>query len=213
MAIIIAALIVLGTLYLFWRLMISNKEELNEENLPLITAESTPLTLPPSDDERTQNPHTDKAVYGLISDAKTVEPQMIPHTEEPIMITAPAPTPTPLETSMAPSMASRPPSPEDSSSTVQATSIPSVGGLYTVQMASLPSHLLVETEQKTIRKKYASILSALPSTIVEKTIPDKGTFFRLCYGSFPSKAEANALCQKLKAEGASCLVTERSNGS
>lgn len=195
MAVVVAGVIVLGALYLFWHLMMSNTEELGEENIPLITADTTPLTLPPSDDDRVQNPHTDKAVYGLISDTKPVTPQLKASGEEPILIQA-----TPQNTEASNNLS--PPSNE-----MDVLPAPSAQGSYAVQIASLPARSLAETEQKKIEKKYADLLTSVPSTIVEKSIQDKGTFFRVCYGSFTTKAEAQALCQKLKERGVSCLVT------
>lgn len=57
-------------------------------------------------------------------------------------------------------------------------------------------------------KKY-SMLKDLPYEVEKADLGAKGVFYRLKAGSLPTKADATALCSKLKAAGGSCFVVKK----
>ena len=81
-------------------------------------------------------------------------------------------------------------------------------GEWHVQLISLPSKNAAQKAWPEILKKHTVLLSGLPYDIVAVDIPNKGTFYRLRVGSFKNKADAKALCDKLKAKKQDCALTK-----
>ena len=75
-------------------------------------------------------------------------------------------------------------------------------GTWQIQLMSSPNKAAVEKSWKTMSAKY-KILSGLPHEVSSVDLGAKGTYYRLKAGSFATKAEAAALCGKLKAAGGS----------
>ncbi len=75
-------------------------------------------------------------------------------------------------------------------------------------MMSSPNKAAVEKSWKTMSAKY-KILSGLPHEVSSVDLGAKGTYYRLKAGSFATKAEAAALCGKLKAAGGSCFTARK----
>lgn len=83
---------------------------------------------------------------------------------------------------------------------------PLPAGTYVVQIASLPSAAEAERSYKSMSAKYAGIISGRGVDIKSADIPGKGTFYRVRIPA-GAKADADAMCGRLKAAGASCIVT------
>jgi hypothetical protein len=81
-------------------------------------------------------------------------------------------------------------------------------GTWSVQLMSSPNKPAVEKSWTTMSKKY-SMLKDLPYEVEKADLGAKGVFYRLKAGSLPTKAEATALCSKLKAAGGSCFVVKK----
>ena len=82
---------------------------------------------------------------------------------------------------------------------------PAVSGAYVAQIAAFKSQAEAETGWAAFKRNHAAILGGMSPNIVSVDLGEKGTWFRLRTGSFADKAAAAAFCDKLKAEGASCL--------
>jgi cell division protein FtsN len=82
---------------------------------------------------------------------------------------------------------------------------PAVSGAYVAQIAAFKSQAEAETGWAAFKRNHAAILGGMSPSIVSVDLGEKGTWFRLRTGSFADKAAAAAFCDKLKAEGASCL--------
>ena len=81
-------------------------------------------------------------------------------------------------------------------------------GTWQIQLMSSPNKAAVEKSWKTMSAKY-KILSGLPHEVSSVDLGAKGTYYRLKAGSFATKAEAAALCGKLKAAGGSCFTARK----
>lgn len=79
-----------------------------------------------------------------------------------------------------------------------------------IQLASLKSNILAETEWKRLKKIYPELMKNLKPLISEVTIKDKGTFYRL--QSFIPKSITNPkdLCDLFKQAGQSCILINTS---
>lgn len=81
-------------------------------------------------------------------------------------------------------------------------------GTWSVQLMSSPNKPAVEKSWTTMSKKY-SMLKDLPYEVEKADLGAKGVFYRLKAGSLPTKADATALCSKLKSAGGSCFVVKK----
>lgn len=81
-------------------------------------------------------------------------------------------------------------------------------GAWQIQLMSSPNRAAVEKSWKTMSAKY-KMLSGLPHEVSSVDLGAKGTYYRLKAGSFATKAEAAALCGKLKAAGGSCFTARK----
>ncbi|OQP88041.1 hypothetical protein BTR14_00720 [Rhizobium rhizosphaerae] len=79
-------------------------------------------------------------------------------------------------------------------------------GDYVIQVASLPSEADAKASYQKMSGKFASVIGGRSVEIRKADIAGKGTYYRVRIAA-GSRADANALCDKLKAAGGSCLVT------
>ncbi|MGD9480969.1 SPOR domain-containing protein [Shinella sp. G-2] len=79
-------------------------------------------------------------------------------------------------------------------------------GSYVIQIASLPSEAEAQKSYNSLSSKFASVIGGRGVDIKKAEIPNKGTFFRVRIPA-GSREEANALCNRYKGAGGSCLVT------
>lgn len=98
------------------------------------------------------------------------------------------------------------PKPETKAKTVTTNAI--AKGAWQIQLMSSPNKKAVEKSWQTMSSKYG-VLSGLPHEISSADMGAKGTYYRLRAGNFATKAEAVALCNKLKAAGGSCFTARK----
>ncbi|MFK4823862.1 SPOR domain-containing protein [Paenochrobactrum sp. BZR 588] len=161
--------------------------ELTPENI----IESSALT--PAE---TANTQTNVPASAPVAPARTVETQnFTPPTQVPVAPSRPAQQPTNV-------VATTPATPAVS----ETPAAPAAGGYY-IQIASQPSAELAQKSFASMGQKYANIIGGRAVDIRKADIPGKGTYYRVRI-SGGTKAEANALCERLKNAGGSCFVTQ-----
>ncbi len=80
-----------------------------------------------------------------------------------------------------------------------------VGGVL-LQIGSYESPEIASGAWATFKTRHAAIVGGLSQDVQKADLGAKGTWYRLRFGPFADKAAANAACEKLKAEGGTCLV-------
>jgi len=84
---------------------------------------------------------------------------------------------------------------------------PVAGGAYVLQIGAYKSQADADAAWKTFKGKHP--MAASYSESVQKAdLGDKGTWYRLRMGGFSDKASASSFCDKLKADGGTCLVAK-----
>lgn len=84
---------------------------------------------------------------------------------------------------------------------------PVAGGAYVLQIGAYKSQSDADAAWKTFKGKHP--MAASYSENVQKAdLGAKGTWYRLRMGGFADKAAAASFCDKLKADGGSCLVAK-----
>lgn len=83
-----------------------------------------------------------------------------------------------------------------------------IAGDWQIQIMSSPNKGAIEKSWTTLAEKH-SFLANVSHEIEEVDLPDKGTFYRLYAGAFAEKAQADELCNKLKAAGGSCFAKKK----
>lgn len=91
--------------------------------------------------------------------------------------------------------------------TTEQTQVAAVApGSYVIQIASLPSQAEAQKTYNSLSSKFGNVIGGRGVDIKEAVIPNKGTFYRIRIPA-GSRDEANALCNRYKSAGGSCLVT------
>ena len=85
----------------------------------------------------------------------------------------------------------------------------STGGRYRVQISSLRSETSVRRGWSTISARNKDILGDLSLLIERIQVAGKGTFYRMQAGRLQTRAQAGAVCRKLKQRRVSCIVVRR----
>ncbi len=80
---------------------------------------------------------------------------------------------------------------------------------FGVQLGSFKTEALAQRGWETVRNKSGDLLNNLKPAIESVTVGGKGLMYRLFADAFADRSAAAALCQSLKAHGASCFVVER----
>ena len=78
-------------------------------------------------------------------------------------------------------------------------------GAYVLQIGSYKSQAEAETAWKIYKTRHASLLSGYSDNIQQADLGEKGTWYRLRIGGFSDREVANALCDRLKADGGACI--------
>jgi len=121
-----------------------------------------------------------------------------PVTPKPALAQTAAPTPKPV-----PVQTVAPPKPAPTEPTAEAP--PAGAGL--LQIGAYKSEAEAQTAWTSYKSKHASLIAGLSADYKRVDLGAKGTWVRLRIVA-GSKAEASALCAKLKAEGGDCLLTK-----
>ncbi|MDR1694448.1 MAG: SPOR domain-containing protein [Lactobacillaceae bacterium] len=81
-------------------------------------------------------------------------------------------------------------------------------GTWQIQIMSSKNKKAVEDSIKPTVKKH-SVLANLPYEIEEADLQFDGIFYRLKFGAFSAKNDADIVCGQIKANGGSCLVKKK----
>jgi cell division protein FtsN len=84
----------------------------------------------------------------------------------------------------------------------------STGGEYLLQIGSYKSEDEANAAWASGKTKHASILAGYSPDVKKVDLGDKGVWYRLRIASFADKGAANDLCDKLKADGGTCLLAK-----
>lgn len=105
----------------------------------------------------------------------------------------PAPAAPPARTAAAPAASSG------------ASSVPA--GAYVVQIASVRSEAEAQATWRSAQTRYADLLRGQPFSTKRADLGDKGIYYRAQVGNFSSRDGAVSLCEALRAQGTTCMVT------
>jgi cell division protein FtsN len=89
-----------------------------------------------------------------------------------------------------------------------AAAAPSAGGSYVLQIGAYKSQADADTAWKTYKAKHAALLSGFSSDVKQADLGEKGTWYRLRIAGLADKDGAVALCDRLKADGGTCLLAK-----
>jgi cell division protein FtsN len=78
-------------------------------------------------------------------------------------------------------------------------------GAYVLQIGSYKSQAEAEAAWKTYKAKHTALLNGYSDNIQQADLGEKGTWYRLRIGGFSDREVANALCDRLKADGGACI--------
>jgi len=183
---------------------------------PVISApEPTSVGAPtaPETDLRLAPAKTIIAEVDVASSPTPVEPTtpVASITQEPIVV-ATAPVSPPRETATI-----TPPQPVaslEASAPDVAAAIPdrpttptvAVAGQYIVQILSVRSESAARAAWSRIQTAHGALLANETLNIEQADLGERGTFYRVRFGAFNVRDDANAVCKSLKAEDQDCLV-------
>jgi len=166
-----------------------------------------------SDQQTTPPPSRVAPDTALVTPTETVPPP--PVAQKPVQ-TAQAPTPS----AAAPQIRTTTPAEQQSTAppqqltskpeTAPSTPAPAAHatGDYVLQIGAYKSQAEADAAWKVYQSHHAAMLGGYTKDVKQVDLGAKGTWFRLRVGSFPNKADAAALCQKLTAEGGACFPSK-----
>ncbi|HSM94891.1 MAG TPA: SPOR domain-containing protein [Rhizomicrobium sp.] len=85
--------------------------------------------------------------------------------------------------------------------------MPAPAGSYVLQIGAYKSQEDADAAWKAFKGKHP-MASAYSEDVRKADLGDKGIWYRLRMGSFADKSAAASFCEKLKADGGSCLVSK-----
>lgn len=80
------------------------------------------------------------------------------------------------------------------------------GGGYVLQIGAYKSQAEADSAWTAYKARHAALLSGASTNVQQADLGDKGTWYRLRIVGFPSKDVADAMCDRLKADGGSCFL-------
>lgn len=83
---------------------------------------------------------------------------------------------------------------------------------FMVQVAAFTSQQMAESEALRIVGKNQALLSDLPQLIERADLGAKGVYYRLRFGGFASRSDAEARCSALKSNGQDCIIISAKSG-
>jgi cell division protein FtsN len=81
-----------------------------------------------------------------------------------------------------------------------------VNGSYALQIGAYKSQAEADAAWKSYKAKHASLLADAATDVQQADLGDKGVWYRLRITGFPSKDVADAMCDRLKADGGVCFL-------
>ena len=116
-----------------------------------------------------------------------------------VVAAAPSPPPAPPPASMnVPAAPIAPPAP--------VVSAPAASGAALLQVGAFPSEALALEAWQNFQAEHPAIATGLTQDIQTADLGDRGTWYRVRIGPFADGGTANAVCERLKAEGGSCFL-------
>lgn len=229
---ILLLIILIGVIIGVWYLLPSKQQVINTNELPLIQAEATPYKVKVEDQSVPGVKHQDKLVYGRIRNdhnGPSVE-HILPDPETPQAPPKEAPPPIQMVEEYAPTDMDLEKKALDSSNedkTDKTPSVPSISsiealieedvplqkpipkqkGKVFIQLASLKSYDLAESEAARIAKKHKDLLQEYSFTIQKVDQgAEKGIYYRIKTGPFENGEKAREACHILKERKVDCVV-------
>jgi hypothetical protein len=89
------------------------------------------------------------------------------------------------------------------SSSAATTPVPPAGR-FTVHVALVRNAADASGEWQRLARRYSSLASLAPQPARPVEVSGKGTFYRVLGGEFATRAEARAVCDKVRSEGGGC---------
>ena len=86
--------------------------------------------------------------------------------------------------------------------------LPAPKGTF-IQLASLKSAESAAGEWSRLQKAHPDLLGAMALVVQAATLDNRGTYFRVQTGPFPSRATAEDMCWQLKEKQQDCVVIQR----
>ncbi len=196
-----------------------------------VTSDEQPFKVRPEDPGGQKIPDQDKLVFGEAVGRPSETPETLARPpEEPMerkLPPRPEPKPAedvepakppaaskPPETLQAPKEVAEPsPPPEPVEDTPKAApkaepapvAVASAGG-FRVQIGSFQDRAAADAAWARIAPKHQAVISGTQKHIKQADLGAKGTWYRLQFGPYATRAEADSACGKLKAAGQDCLV-------
>jgi cell division septation protein DedD len=141
---------------------------------------------------------------------KPVAPEKSVAAKPPATIPAPAASPPKSMAALIQQANSAPPQakpPAAAKPVVAAPAVPAaaVSG-YVLQIGSYKSQADAESAWKGYKAKHTALLSGYSDNIQQADLGEKGTWYRLRIGGFSDRELAAALCERLKADGGTCIL-------
>jgi hypothetical protein len=93
---------------------------------------------------------------------------------------------------------------QPAAASIPAPASASAAGSYFLQIGSYKSQGDADAAWRSFKANHPTVAS-YQSNVKEADLGEKGVWYRLRIGAFSDKTSANAVCSKLKAEGASCF--------
>lgn len=178
------------------------------DDVPLIRADPDPVKIrPPPDKVGGLNiPDKDSPLYGARPGSQLVE-KLLPPPETPAPRPAPAPQqPPPAQTQPA-AVASPPPATtaEKPAAKPPAQQATMPGGVR-VQLASVHSIDAARDEWTRLRQDNPDLLGKLSAVAVRADLGERGIWYKIEVGPFPSKEAATRLCGEMKQRDLGCQL-------
>ncbi|MEY4879161.1 MAG: hypothetical protein RJB62_630 [Pseudomonadota bacterium] len=173
----------------------------------VIAAPETPIrSLPSEDDPNVAStglkiyddpvPPDEEAAASVLMPAPVTAAPVV---EAPSAAATPAPLmAAPAVTAPAPAAPVVPPPP--------VASAPAASGAALLQVGAFPSEALALEAWQNFQAEHPAIATGLTQDIQTADLGDRGTWYRVRIGPFDDAGTANAVCERLKAEGGSCFL-------
>lgn len=212
-----------------WYLFVPMRQDAHKMEIPLIRADETAYKIKAEDQGVPSVKHQDKLVYGRIrgDQNEALVEHILPDPEPPEALETLKMVeqyqPDDLEVEKVIESADSCPKPEETVSSLIASieglieeELPAkkqppekqtVKGTVLIQLGSLKSHDLAESEWERLSKKHKDLFGDLKPTIQKVDLgEEQGTYYRLRTGSFDTPEKAEAVCASLKERKVECLV-------
>jgi cell division protein FtsN len=82
------------------------------------------------------------------------------------------------------------------------------GGSYVLQIGAYKSQGDADAAWRTYRARHAALLSGFSENVTQADLGSKGIWYRLRVAGFADKDGADALCDRLKADGGTCFLSK-----